>query len=180
MKQQQVNGLSTTTADLASQGLPESTYAHASTSSHPHPPQPFCPPQPPLPYPPQLSTSAPPSQPPQPQYPYEAAFSTSFDASPPFAFAPDPAVSGPPLPDPPYATEQSRLHPIDTSSTALQHEGRGSIPRTCDLTPEQSAEILGNLVQGDLDLAHSKMADLLVRLRSPPSAAYSGTDSSLL
>ncbi|BGO99790.1 hypothetical protein NBRC10513v2_004018 [Rhodotorula toruloides] len=162
LKRPRINGLSTSTAEAASQGPSESTYAHASTSSLPLPPQPFALPQSQLTYTAQVTPSAPSSQPPQSQYPYQAAFTTSFGASPPFAFTPDPAVSGPPLPDPPYATEQSLLPPIDTSSAGLQPGGRGSnLSRSCDLTPEQGAEILGNLVQGDLDLAHSKMAELL-------------------
>ncbi|BGP32236.1 hypothetical protein JCM10296v2_004017 [Rhodotorula toruloides] len=163
LKRQRVNGSSTTTMmEAAGQGLPDSTYAHASTSSLPIPPQPFSLPQPQFPYPAQVTTSALTNQSPPPQYPYQAAFTTAFDATPPFAFAPDPAVSGPPLPDPLLAHKQSRLPPIDTTSTTLQPGGRGStLSRSCDLTPEQGAEILGNLVQGDLDLAHSKMAELL-------------------
>lgn len=154
-----------TSAEPAGQRRPTSGDSHASTSSLPQPPPAFSSPQPLPSFPASIATNTPPSKVPHPHYPYQHTFSASFDPSPAFAFATDPAVSAPHPPEPSHAHQQPQLPHLDTSSSALQPASRSGPLRsmTYDFTPEQGAEILENLVQGNVDLAHSKMAEVLVR-----------------
>ncbi|BGP24801.1 transcription factor [Rhodotorula toruloides] len=160
-KRQRETGSTVTATEAAGRG--ELAHVYASTSALPPPPPPFSSPQPPSSNPAQaVATSPPLSQPPVHQFPCQAAYSTPFNPSPSFAYAPDPAVPAPPPLDPPHSHQQPRLAPIDTSSSTLQPGSRcGNLNKACDFTPEQGADILENLVRGDMDLAHSKMAEIL-------------------